>query len=115
MVCPTLAWFIARINPCTSETKIVSSSAFGNAGAMGNHFCTGGLIISSLLFLVSELPAAEPKEDASKIINILYVMVFISNTNDHTAETGRFVKPICYLLIEECLPNKTKNLLKFTA
>jgi hypothetical protein len=51
--------------------------------------------------VVLEFPAASTKEDASKIISILNIIAFISSTNNHIAETGRFVKPIYCLLIED--------------
>jgi hypothetical protein len=59
------------------------------------------LIISRLPSLIPVFPAARAKEDANTIINILNIIAFISSTNDHIAETGRFVKPIYCLLIED--------------
>jgi len=90
---------------------MVDPEACGNAGALGNHCCSGGLALSDLLFVIPELPVANTNEDARMIITILRVIVFIllqrknvqrskhpnvfhSSANVHIAEITGSVKTI---------------------
>ena len=94
---------------------MVDPEACGNAGAFGNHCCSGGLALSELPSVIPELPAANTNEDARKITTILRVIVFIllrrknnqnsnypnvfhSSTNVHIAEIVGSVKLILMLV-----------------
>ncbi len=56
---------------------MLGPEASGNAGAFGNHCCTGGLVFSDLLSEIPEFPAANTNDDARKITNILHAIVFV--------------------------------------
>ena len=115
MVWPGLALFRASTSSRISETKTLGLLAFGKAGALENQSCTGGLIFSSLPFAIPPFSAAKAKEDASTIIRILNIIVFISSTTDHIVEMTCFVKPFYCLLIEDGFLDENRILLKFSS